>query len=335
LLLRTSLTPQQQEQVRAVQAAGGRLLSVVNDVLDFAKIEAGRMETRAEPLDLLDTVEQVVALYQAPLRERGIGLSLAVGPGVPRHIRADGQRLQQVLSNLLGNAAKFTQEGSIQLRLNNTPAASGVPRLVLEVRDTGIGIASDQLERIFEPFTQADGSVTRRFGGTGLGLTISRHLAGLMGGSLTASSEPGSGSTFLFVLPYDAVDPAVTGGPLGGAHTTDRAPALQEVAHIPVETSQLQGRDESAATAPPAPMPQRAQALVEELAHGLRLNLMSARRVAEQLEALLAGTPHAAGFAPVAAKARRLRFRDALEALEALPALLPPQVQAPSPAEKP
>ncbi len=316
LLLRAPLTPQQQEQLRAVHAAGVRLLSVVNDVLDFSKIEAGRMEARAEPLDLLDTVEQVVALYQTPLRERGLGLRLEVGPGVPRHIRADGQRLQQVLSNLLGNAAKFTQEGGIELHLNDAPAADVGHRLVLKVCDTGIGIAADQLERIFEPFSQADGSITRRFGGTGLGLTISRHLAGLMGGSLTASSEPGRGSTFLFVLPYERVDDARTGGAHPTSRAADRAQATHAVAPSPDHAGDAQAGTADAAPALPGPLPPQARALLEELARGLRLNLMSARRVAEQIEAQLAGTAHATGFAPVAAQARRLRFPEALEALQ-------------------
>lgn len=332
LLLRAPLTPKQQEQVRAVQAAGVRLLSVVNDVLDFAKIEAGRMETRAEPIDLLDTVEQVVALFQTPLRERGLGLRLEFGPGVPRHIRADGQRLQQVLSNLLGNAAKFTQEGGIELHLKDAPAADGAPRLALEVRDTGIGIAADQLERIFEPFSQADGSITRRFGGTGLGLTISRHLAGLMGGSLTVSSEPGLGSSFLFVMPYERAAQAEVGGAVAGGPHAVKAQALQAGSQVPGGPGPTQPGDAGTTPAPPGPLPPQTQALVDELAHGLRLNLMSARRTAERIEAELAGTAHAPGFAPVAANARRLRFREALQALQAFtqaPERAPEPGQAP------
>lgn len=336
LLLRAPLTPKQQEQVRAVQAAGVRLLSVVNDVLDFAKIEAGRMETRAEPIDLLDTVEQVVALFQTPLRERGLGLRLEFGPGVPHHIRADGQRLQQVLSNLLGNAAKFTQEGGIELHLKDAAAADGAPRLALEVRDTGIGIAADQLERIFEPFSQADGSITRRFGGTGLGLTISRHLAGLMGGSLTVSSEPGLGSSFLFVMPYERAAQAEVGGAVAGGPHAVKAQALQAGSQVPGGPGPTQPGDAGNIPAPPGPLPPQTQALVDELAHGLRLNLMSARRAAERIEAELAGTAHAPGFAPVAANARRLRFREALQALQAFTqAFTQAPERAPEPGQAP
>jgi CheY-like chemotaxis protein len=203
LLADTPLSQDQAELLRIAQTSGEALLGVINDVLDLAKIESGRIELEEHEFDLTSLIEESCDMVAAAALTAGLELQSYVDPEVPRYVRSDSTRIRQILANLLSNAVKFTPEGEVVLEV--VPAGDDVVRFV--VRDTGIGIAPDRLEQLFEPFTQADAATNRRYGGTGLGLTISRELAGLLGGSISAASELGHGSTFTVELPLRGLSP--------------------------------------------------------------------------------------------------------------------------------
>jgi len=201
LLSESSLPPEQQEYVRIFQKAGTNLLDLINDILDLAKVESGHVELESIGFDLGALLERVIEMMVSRARNRGLQLTLEVLPGVPTALIGDSNRLRQVLINLIGNALKFTEQGSVILRVEPEPA--GPPGwLRFNVVDTGIGIAADKAEMIFERFTQADSSTTRKYGGTGLGLAISRGLVELMGGRVGCTSELGKGSTFFLTAPF-------------------------------------------------------------------------------------------------------------------------------------
>ena len=197
LLLQTNLDMRQRRYVLALSNSGQHLLEILNDILDFSKIEAGKLETEERDFDLLGLLEGVISLLSSPAHDKGLRLDLEIEPDAASWVRGDPSRLRQMLINLLGNAVKFTDEGSVGLRVCRV----GPDRLRFEVVDTGIGIDASDHSRVLDPFYQADASTTRRFGGTGLGLAICRQLAGLMGGVLDFSSELGRGSTFWFEVP--------------------------------------------------------------------------------------------------------------------------------------
>lgn len=186
------LGPEERELVRTIRSSGEALLSLLNDVLDFSKIEAGQLVLERVPFDVEGVLEEVAQLFVTAASARGTRILVELDPDVPSHIHGDPTRLRQVVSNLVGNAVKFTSEGTIRLRV----AGSRKDRLRVEVEDDGIGIPAEVQGRLFKPFIQADNSTSRRFGGTGLGLSISRHLVRKMGGDLTVRSEPGVGSCF-------------------------------------------------------------------------------------------------------------------------------------------
>ncbi|WP_254666736.1 ATP-binding protein [Streptomyces sp. WMMB 714] len=194
------------EEVRFAQTihrSGTDLLLLINDVLDLAKIEAGRMEARPRRLTLRKLLTYVEDTFRPLALDRGLGFSVTAAEDAPEELHADERRLQQILRNLLSNALKFTSEGRISLHAAPAaePGGDGEPLITFTVADTGIGIAAEQLPRIFEAFQQGDGSTHRTYGGTGLGLAISRELAGLLGGSITVESAQGSGSTFTLWVP--------------------------------------------------------------------------------------------------------------------------------------
>ncbi len=210
--LEGNLTTKQVEFARTIYSAGSDLLQLINDILDLAKVEAGRMDLQLGLVPLRGVVRYVEKLYRPLATERGLHLTVEVDPTLPEGLHTDEHRLQQVLRNLLSNAVKFTHEGGVRLRIRSaeptevsTAALRTAPsRIAFEVSDTGIGIPADKLAVIFEAFQQADGTTSRKYGGTGLGLSISRELTHLLGGELAVRSEPGVGSTFTLYLPLAA-----------------------------------------------------------------------------------------------------------------------------------
>ncbi len=247
LLRDTPLSAAQAEYVRTIEASGESLLSIINDILDYSKIEAGRMELEVAPFELRRCVQEALDLFVGTAQEKQIELRPEIGERVPDHWVGDPTRLRQVLVNLLGNALKFSEAGSVVVRAeaepgpaadgrvesehaaaSDTRAATGnsklqtpnakLRRLRFSVSDTGIGIPPEGMERLFKSFSQVDASTTRRFGGTGLGLAISKRLTELMGGTMWAESKPGAGSTFYFTVLVEpgapeAAQPAITDVP--------------------------------------------------------------------------------------------------------------------------
>lgn len=201
LLRNTALVPEQQRMLALAQESGLALAQILDDILDYAKIEAGRLAIVPAPLDLRDLFDSVSSLLMPQAQKKGLQMRLYVSPEVPATVRADGIRMRQILFNLLGNAIKFTDRGSVALHATIEACTDGTAAVLVEVRDTGIGIARADMNRLFTPFVQGERTSTRRFGGTGLGLAISRNLAAMMGGSLALASEEGAGTTAALRVP--------------------------------------------------------------------------------------------------------------------------------------
>ena len=200
LLSETPLSPEQADSVETLRSSGELLLALVNDVLDFSKIEAGQLELERAPFSPTACIAQSVGLIAAQAAARGLKIETVVAPGVPAAVTGDCTRVRQILLNLLSNALKFTEQGGVTVSLSARPVAAGALELHYQVRDTGMGIPSDRLDRLFKDFSQVDASTARRFGGTGLGLAISRRLAELHGGRIWVESEAGRGSCFQFTI---------------------------------------------------------------------------------------------------------------------------------------
>ncbi|HMD33005.1 MAG TPA: ATP-binding protein, partial [Candidatus Acidoferrales bacterium] len=201
LLLDTALNVEQRDYATALRNSAESLLEIINDILDFSKIEAGRLNVEPFPFDLRRAVEDVADLLQGKAEEKNIDLIVRFAPGIPTRVVGDAGRLRQILTNLTANAIKFTEQGHVFLNVDCEPASAEKAMFRFTVEDTGIGIPEDKLDEIFERFAQADVSTTRRFGGTGLGLTISKQLVALMGGLIGVRSQVGEGSAFWFTLP--------------------------------------------------------------------------------------------------------------------------------------
>ena len=202
LLLDTRLDTEQRDYLHTVKHSADSLLTIINDILDFSKIEAGKLELDAVPFPVRDLVEEIMRMLAVPAHEKGLELLCEVMPDVPEHIVGDVTRVRQVLVNLLGNAIKFTPGGEVELRVEIEAREEARVRLRFAVRDTGIGIPADKQKEIFKAFSQADGSTTRKYGGTGLGLTISARLIEAMKGSIRVESEPGRGSCFYCTVEF-------------------------------------------------------------------------------------------------------------------------------------
>jgi CheY-like chemotaxis protein len=198
LALDTPLTEEQREYLHTARASADALLTVINDVLDFSKIEAGKLDLDPHPFNLRETVEDAARTLAILADNKGLELTCDIAPTVPEVLVGDAGRLRQILVNLIANAVKFTDHGEIVVRVT----ASGHETVTFAVSDTGVGIPPEKQQLIFESFTQADGSTTRRYGGTGLGLTISAQLVALMGGRIWVDSAPGAGSTFTFTARF-------------------------------------------------------------------------------------------------------------------------------------
>ncbi len=215
LLLGTELDEDQREFAATMRSSADTLLLILNDILDFSKIEAGRLDLERVSFDPRGPAQEVVELLAAGAQAKGLEIACLVHHDVPRFVLGDPLRLRQVLTNLIGNAIKFTQSGEVTVTLSLVGATAGSARILFAVQDSGIGIPAEAQARLFRAFSQADGSTTRRFGGTGLGLVICKRLVELMDGRIGVESTPGNGSTFWFEIPFDtaAVQPEVDGTP--------------------------------------------------------------------------------------------------------------------------
>ncbi|AKN74556.1 histidine kinase [Streptomyces sp. PBH53] len=229
-----NLTAKQVEYAGIIHSAGSDLLQLINDILDLSKVEAGKMDINPERVALRQLVDYVEATFRPLTTQKSLDFTVTTAPGVPSELITDDSRLRQVLRNLISNAVKFTERGSVELRIetapdNALPAAAQRDGAVLafRVKDTGIGIAEQHLEAIFGAFQQADGTTSRKYGGTGLGLSISREIAHLLGGALTAESTPGQGSTFTLYLPVTRADFEHEAGRTAEGDPATRRPAVE------------------------------------------------------------------------------------------------------------
>ena len=241
-----NLTPEQVRFAETISASGNDLLALINDILDLSKIESGKIELQLEDVSVQATVETLLSSLQPLAAQKHLELSADLDAAAPARLRTDSQRMNQILRNLLANALKFTERGSVTLRVERGPSES----VLFHVKDTGIGIRPDQHEAIFEAFRQADGSTHRKYGGTGLGLSIARDLARRLGGDITVQSEPGQGSTFTLTLPERFELPAAPPAPAPAAPApTAAAPRTAPQAPVLANRGDKSGRPQALGSA--------------------------------------------------------------------------------------
>ncbi|MGE5475307.1 MAG: ATP-binding protein, partial [Bacteroidales bacterium] len=213
LLEEMNLPPEQKEMARVIRDSATSLLTIINDILDFSKIESGRLQLETVDMNPVELVEGVAELLSQRALEKGVGLITFVDPALPERLRGDPVRLRQIITNLAGNAIKFTEKGCVRIAIETADANQRPLMLRFSVSDTGIGLDDEQQARLFEPFTQADATIARRYGGTGLGLSICRRLVAMMGGDIGVDSRVGEGSTFWFTVPLEVASPWPEQGP--------------------------------------------------------------------------------------------------------------------------
>ena len=221
LLLETELTAEQREYAEMVRKSGENLLNLINDILDFSKIEARKLDMEMLDFDLRVTMEDTADSLAIRAGDAGLELICRIDPDVPSHLKGDPGRLRQIITNLTGNAIKFTHEGEVVISASLESDQDGIVEIRFEIHDTGIGIPEARRAAIFEPFTQVDGSTTRKYGGTGLGLAICKQLAELMGGEIGVESEEGKGSTFWFTARFEKQASEVSFNPGIGVKTSE------------------------------------------------------------------------------------------------------------------
>jgi signal transduction histidine kinase len=205
LLKRTGLNAEQKEMLDIISISSDYLLTVINDILDFSKIESGQVELENIPFNLLETLNETLTIFIPRLLDSPVKMELKLSQTVPKYVKGDQVRLKQILSNLLGNAVKFTEKGQILLEVRLLEEGADYLKLKFDVKDTGIGIDEDNLKKLFRSFSQADASTTRKYGGTGLGLAISKNLTEMMGGNIDVKSKKGQGSDFFFSIRFDKI----------------------------------------------------------------------------------------------------------------------------------
>jgi PAS domain S-box-containing protein len=231
LLWESRLGAEQREYVRILRTTGNSMLKLIDDILDLSKVEAGRLTLESAEFDLRESIANTIEALEIRSREKGLALTCEIDPEVPTIATGDALRLRQILFNIVGNAIKFTERGTVALRVTPAAAADGARAIRFAISDTGIGIPPDRIQQIFEEFTQVDSSTTRKYGGTGLGLAIANRLVHLMGGTIEVESELGRGSTFHFVVPLVPVVAAAatarTAGPEPSAPARSAAGATQ------------------------------------------------------------------------------------------------------------
>jgi two-component system sensor histidine kinase/response regulator len=233
LLLDTPLNPEQRQFAATIHSSATALLGILNDILDFSKIEAGKLDVEQIEMDPRRCVDDVAAIMSVQAEVKHLKFIVHVHSAVPERVLGDPHRLRQILLNLCSNAIKFTQHGEVVIEVFALGSHNGQPLLGFEVRDTGIGMTPEIVARLFQPFTQADGSTTRLFGGTGLGLSIVHRLVQLMGGKISVSSAPGKGSTFTFTLCGETPEGSASSKPVLARESTSRSPRTQRYrAHI-------------------------------------------------------------------------------------------------------
>ena len=236
LALDTELSPQQVHYLESVKVSADSLLSLINDILDYSKIEAGQLELEEHPFSPQKIVDSAMQTMTILAKDKGINLTSEIADDIPSAVKGDSLRLRQIIINLLSNAIKFTNEGYVILKVTTGPSQPPFCPLSFTVIDTGVGIAPDKLENIFDTFIQADSSVTRRYGGTGLGLSICKQICLLMGGDIKGSSKVGQGSIFSFNIPFEQADPTELPS---GNDMQDFLPALPSLHILLVEDNEF------------------------------------------------------------------------------------------------
>ena len=317
LVLESDLTPRQRDQLGKAHASAKALLQLLNDLLDYSKIEAGRMELEQAPFELATVVQQVHDMFAHQLEAKQLQWQLVMAPDLPRYLVGDAMRLGQILSNLVSNAIKFTPGGSLRVDLAWRAETAQTLTLLGSISDTGIGMTPEQVGRLFCAFSQADSSVSRKYGGSGLGLSIVQRLAQLMGGSVQVESTAGQGSTFRFQVTLGRLTEAVE--PVPGTPAPEAQPPA--LPFTPDPATDPAGEALCDASLRP---------LLAELEPLLQANRLAAKRTSENIELLLHGTALAAGFAPVSTAVSKLQFRAALQALQIFVAALPVSATDPS-----